>query len=195
VTLPKARCFYGFQIAAKNIHSKTYLLLIDTYVKDPGKENHLLRAIEMVPCIQRKVQWAFKWCDATTASFVECMIAFMAVECIFFLGSFCAIFWLKKQGLMPRLCFSNELISRNEGLHCDCACLLYSKVVNRHPESHIVDIISSAVDIEMEFVINALPVELIGMNSHMMCNYITFCADWLLVTLGCQCHYKTRNLC
>jgi ribonucleoside-diphosphate reductase subunit M2 len=127
-----------------------------------------------------------------TASFVERMITFAAVEGIFFSGSFCAIFWLKKQGLMPGLCFGNELISCDEGLHCDFACLLYSKLVNRLPESHIVDSISSA-DIEMEFVVDALPVELIGMNSPMMCDYIKFCANRLLITLGCQGHYKTGN--
>jgi ribonucleoside-diphosphate reductase subunit M2 len=194
VTSPEACCFYGFQIAVKNIYSKTYLLLINTYVKDPGKKNHLLRVIETVPCIQRKMQWALKWCDATTVNFAECMIVFAAVEGIFFSGSFCAIFWLKKQGLMPGLCFSNELISRSKGLHCDFACLLYSKLVNRLPESCIVDIIISAVDIEMEFVVKALPVELIGMNLPMMCDYIKFFADRLLVTLGCQRHYKTGNL-
>ena len=131
VTSPEARCFYGFQIAVENIHSETYSLLIDTYVKDPTKKMHLLRAIETVPCVQRKAQWALKWCDANTASFAERMIAFAAVEGIFFSGSFCAIFWLKKRGLMTGLCFSNELISRNEGLHCDFACLLYSKLISQ----------------------------------------------------------------
>ncbi len=155
--------------------------------------NHLLRAIKTVPCVQRKAQWALKGCDATTASFAKRMIAFVAVEGIFFSGSFCAIFWLKKQGLMPGLCFSNELISHDEGLHCNFACLLYSKLVNRLPESRIVDIISNAVNIEMEFVVDDLSVELIGMNLPMMCNYIKFCANRLLVTLGCQCHYKTGN--
>ena len=140
---------------------------------------HLLRAIETVPCVQRKAQWVLRWCDSTTASFAERMIAFAAVEGIFFSGSFCAIFWLKKRGLMPGLCFSNELISRDEGLHCDFACLLYSKLINKLPESRIVEIVSSAVKIEMEFVADALPVELIGMNSGMMCNYIRFCADRL----------------
>jgi ribonucleoside-diphosphate reductase subunit M2 len=136
VTVPEARCFYGFQIAVENIHSETYsLLLIDTYIKDPVKKTHLLRAIETVLCVQRKAQWALKWCDAASASFAKRMIAFAAVEGIFFLGSFCAIFWLKKRGLMPGLCFSNELISRDKGLHCDFACLLYSKLVNRLPES------------------------------------------------------------
>jgi ribonucleoside-diphosphate reductase subunit M2 len=193
VTSPEARCFYGFQIAVKNIHSETYSLLIDTYVKEPTKKMHLLQAIDTVPCVQRKAQWALRWCDSTTTSFAERMIAFAAVEGIFFLGSFCAIFWLKKRGLMPGLCFSNELISRNEGLHCDFTCLLYSKLINKLPESRIVEIVSSAVKIEMEFFVDALPVELIGMNSEMMCNCIRFCADRLLLSLGCRHHYKIGN--
>jgi ribonucleoside-diphosphate reductase subunit M2 len=193
VTSPEVRCFYGFQIAVKDIHSKMYSLLIDTYVKDPVKKMHLLRAIETVPCVQRKAQWALRWCNPTAASFAERMIAFAAVKGIFFLGSFCAIFWLKKRGLMPGLCFSNELISRDEGMHCDFACLLYSKLLNRLPESRIVEIVRRAVNIEMEFVVDALPVELIGMNSMMMCNYIKFCTDRLLLTLGCNRHYKTGN--
>jgi ribonucleoside-diphosphate reductase subunit M2 len=193
VTSPEAWCFYGFQIAVENIHSKTYSLLIVTYIKDPAEEQHLLRAIKTVPCVQQKAQWALKWCDTTTASFAERMIAFAAVEGIFFSGSFCAIFWLKKRGLMPGLCFSNELISQDKELHCDFACLLYSKLINRPPESQIVEIISSAVAIEMEFVVDALPVELIGMNSTMMCNYIRFCADRLLLCLGCDRHFKVGN--
>jgi ribonucleoside-diphosphate reductase subunit M2 len=193
VTSPEARFFYGFQIATKNIHSKTYLLLIDTYVKDPTKKMHLLRAIDTISCVQRKAQWALRWCDYTAASFAKRIIVFAAVESIFFSGSFCAIFWLKKRGLTPGLCFSNELISRDEGLHCNFACLLYSKRINKLPESCIVEIINSAVEIEMEFVIDALPVELIGMNSGMMCNYIRFCADQLLFSLGCGRHYKIGN--
>jgi ribonucleotide reductase beta subunit family protein with ferritin-like domain len=145
VTSPEARCFYGFQIAVKNIHSKTYSLLIDTYVKDPVKKMHLLKVIETVPCVQWKAQWALRWCDSTAASFAERMITFAAVEGIFFLGSFCAIFWLKKRGLMLGLCFSNELISRDKGLHCDFACLLYLKLINWLPDSRIVEIMSSAV--------------------------------------------------
>ena len=137
----------------------------------------LLRAIETVPCVQQKAQWALRWCNSTAASFAERMITFAAVEGIFFSGSFCAIFWLKKRGLMPGLCFSNELISRDEGLHCNFACLLYSKLINKLPESRIVEIVSSAVEIEMEFAVAVLPVELIGLNSGMMCNYIRFCAD------------------
>ena len=193
VTPPEARCFYGFQIAIENIHSETYSLLIDTYVKDPTKKMHLLQAIETVPCVQRKAQWALRWCDPTVPSFAEHMIAFTAVEGVFFSGSFCAIFWLKKRGLMPRLCFSNELISRDKGMHCDFACLLYSTLINKLPEPSIIEIICSAVKIEMEFIADALPVVLIGMNSTMMCNYIKFCTDQLLLSLGCNLHYKVGN--
>jgi len=189
----EARCFYGFQIAVENIHSETYSLLIDTYVKDPREKSHLLNAIETVPCVQKKAQWALQWCEPENASFAERMIAFAAVEGIFFSGSFCAIFWLKKRGLMPGLCFSNELISRDEGLHCDFACLLYSKIVNKLPESRITHIITSAVEMEKEFVSDALPVELIGMNSKLMCTYIEFCADRLLQALGCSKFYQAQN--
>jgi ribonucleoside-diphosphate reductase subunit M2 len=170
IIAPKARCFYGFQIAVENIHSKMYSLLIDTYIKDPTEKTHLLNAIETVPCVQHKANWALKWCNSANASFAEWMIAFAAVEGIFFSGSFCAIFWLKKRGLMPGLSYSNKLISRDEGLHCDFACLMYSKLNNRLPKKCIFDIINSVVDIKIEFIVNALPVELIGMNSIMMCN-------------------------
>ena len=193
VTVPEARCFYGFQIAVENIHSETYSLLIDTYIKDPDEKIHLLHAIETIPCVQRKARWALNWCNPTNVSFAERMVAFAAVEGIFFSGSFCAIFWLKKRGLMPGLSFSNELISRDEGLHCDFACLLYSKLLNRLPETRIIEIINSAVIIQMEFIVDTLPVELIGMNSSMMCDYIKFCADRLLIALGYQRHYKIKN--
>jgi ribonucleoside-diphosphate reductase subunit M2 len=143
--------------------------------------------------VQKKATWALKWCDANNASFAERMIAFAAVEGIFFSGSFCDIFWLKKRGLMPGLCFSNELISRDEGLHCDFACLMYYKLVNKLPESRIVEIITNAVEIEKEFVVEALPVELIGMNSKLMCNYIEFCADRLLRALGYSKYYNAVN--
>jgi ribonucleoside-diphosphate reductase subunit M2 len=143
--------------------------------------------------VQRKASWALKWCDPTKANFAERIIAFAAVEGIFFSGSFCAIFWLKKRGLMPGLCFSNELISRDEGLHCNFACLLYSKLINRLSQARILEIISSAVSIEMEFVVSALPVELIGMNSTLMCDYIKFCADRLLLNLDCNRHYNINN--
>ena len=190
---PEARCFYGFQIAVENIHSETYSLLIDTYIRDPKEKDVLLRAIETVECVQKKATWALQWCDREHASFAERCIAFAAVEGIFFSGSFCAIFWLKKRGLMPGLCFSNELISRDEGLHCDFACLLYSKLMNQLPQERITEIITDAVEIEKEFVRDALPVELIGMNSRLMCQYIEFCADRLLVALQCPKHYAATN--
>ena len=193
VTIPEARCFYGFQIAVENIHSETYSLLIDTYVKDPSEKSHLLNAIETVPCVMKKANWALRWCESANASFAERCIAFAAVEGIFFSGSFCAVFWLKKRGLMPGLSFSNELISRDEGLHCDFACLLYSKLVNKLPDARVRDIICDAVEIEKEFVSDALPVELIGMNSGMMCQYIEFCADRLLGCLDVPKVYNVTN--
>jgi len=193
VTIPEARCFYGFQIAVENIHSETYSLLIDTYVKDPSEKNRLLNAIETVPCVQKKANWALQWCNPDNASFAERCIAFASVEGIFFSGSFCSIFWLKKRGLMPGLAFSNELISRDEGLHCDFACLMYSKLQNKLPESRVQEIVMNAVAIEKEFISDALPVELIGMNSKLMCQYIEFCADRLLVAFGVKKVYKTVN--
>jgi ribonucleotide reductase beta subunit family protein with ferritin-like domain len=189
----EARCFYGFQIAIENIHSEVYSLLIDTYVKDVMEKNNLLTAIETVPCIQKKANWALKWCNRDHASFAERIIAFAAVEGIFFSGSFCAIFWLKKRGLMPGLCFSNELISRDEGMHCDFAVLIYNKLVNKLPQDQIYDIIGDAVEIETEFVSEALSVELIGMNSRLMTQYIKFCADRLLLCLGCEKKYGVAN--
>ena len=193
VTVPEARCFYGFQIAVENIHSETYSLLIDTYVRDASEKNHLLNAIETVPCVQKKARWALQWCGREHASFAERCVAFAAVEGIFFSGSFCAIFWLKKRGLMPGLAFSNELISRDEGLHCDFACLLYSKIVNKLPEKRILEIVTNAVEIEKEFISEALPVELIGMNSNLMKQYIEFVADRLLGELGVNRYYKAKN--
>uniref|UniRef100_A0A7S2F600 Uncharacterized protein n=1 Tax=Octactis speculum TaxID=3111310 RepID=A0A7S2F600_9STRA len=193
VQIPEARCFYGFQIAMENIHSEVYSLLIDTYVRDVDQKDHLLRAIETVPCVTKKANWALKWCSADLSSFAERVIAFAAVEGIFFSGSFCAIFWLKKRGLMPGLCFSNELISRDEGLHCDFACLIYQKLENKLPSERITEIISSAVEMEKEFVRDSLPVELIGMNSGSMCQYIEFCADRLLQALGVSKKYNSMN--
>jgi ribonucleoside-diphosphate reductase subunit M2 len=189
----EARCFYGFQIAIENIHSEVYSLLIDTYVKDVEKKAHLLNAIETVPCVQKKANWALRWCNRDYASFAERIVAFAAVEGIFFSGSFCAIFWLKKRGMMPGLCFSNELISRDEGLHCDFACLIYSKLVNKLPPARVAEIVRDAVAIECEFISEALPVELIGMNSDLMSKYIEFCADRLLQALGCEKHFGTQN--
>uniref|UniRef100_A0A7R9WJJ5 Uncharacterized protein n=2 Tax=Pseudictyota dubia TaxID=2749911 RepID=A0A7R9WJJ5_9STRA len=193
VQIPEARCFYGFQIAVENIHSETYSLLIDTYIKDQNEKSRLLHAIETVPCVEKKAKWALQWCERSHASFAERCVAFAAVEGIFFSASFCAIFWLKKRGLMPGLCFSNELISRDEGLHCDFACLLYNQLLNKLPEERVAEIITNAVEIEKEFVTDSLPVELIGMNSKLMCEYIEFCADRLLVALGCPKHYNTGN--
>jgi ribonucleoside-diphosphate reductase subunit M2 len=189
----EARCFYGFQIAIENIHSEVYSLLIDTYIKDIHKKNHLLNAIETVPCVQKKASWAMKWCNRDLSSFAERLIAFATVEGIFFSGSFCSIFWMKKRGLMPGLCFSNELISKDEGLHCDFACLIYSKLVNKLPQKQIYKIVEEAVEIECEFVKDALPVELLGMNSFLMIKYIEFCADRLLVALECEKKYNTPN--
>ncbi|GAB4452255.1 MAG: ribonucleotide-diphosphate reductase subunit beta [Bacteroidia bacterium] len=192
VQFPEARCFYGFQVMIENIHSETYSLLIDTYIKDSDEKNKLFHAIETVPCVGKKAEWALKWIN--NGSFVERLIAFAAVEGIFFSGSFCSIFWLKKRGLMPGLSFSNELISRDEGLHCDFACLLYTKYIqNKLPESTVQQIIKEAVSIEHEFVRDAIPVRLIGMNADLMCQYIEFVADRLLVALGCSKIYNVTN--
>lgn len=191
VQYPEARCFYGFQIMMENIHSETYSLLIDSYIKDPVEKSKLFHAIETVECVKKKAEWALKWIG--NGSFHERLIAFAAVEGIFFSGSFCSIFWLKKRGLMPGLSFSNELISRDEGLHCDFACLLYSQLVNKLPEARVKEVITNAVEIEKEFVTDALPVRLIGMNAEMMRQYIEFVADRLLVALGCQRVYNVTN--
>ncbi len=192
VQYPEARCFYGFQIMMENIHSETYSLLIDTYVKDSTEKNYLFNAIETVPCVSKKADWALRWIGS--GNFAERLIAFAAVEGIFFSGSFCSIFWLKKRGLMPGLSFSNELISRDEGLHCDFACLLYTKhLIHRLPEAQVTAIIVDAVKIEQEFVSDALPVSLIGMNADLMNQYIEFVADRLLVELGCSKHYGATN--
>jgi ribonucleoside-diphosphate reductase beta chain len=192
VQFAEAKCFYGFQIMMENIHSETYSLLIDTYINDPKEKDHLLRAIETIDCVKKKADWALKWIESD--NFVERLISFAAVEGIFFSGSFCSIFWLKKRGLMPGLSFSNELISRDEGLHCDFACLLYTDhIKNQLSQERIYEIILDAVEIEKEFVTVALPVSLIGMNAEMMCQYIDFVADRLLVSLGCQKHYNATN--
>ena len=192
VQYPEARCFYGFQIMMENIHSETYSLLIDTYVKDSTEKNYLFNAIETVPCVSKKAEWALRWIGSD--SFAERLIAFAAVEGIFFSGSFCSIFWLKKRGLMPGLSFSNELISRDEGLHCDFACLLYTNyLVNKLPEAQVVAIITDAVSIEQEFVSEALSVSLIGMNADLMKQYIEYVADRLLIELGCKKYYHTTN--
>ncbi len=192
VQYTEAKFFYGFQIMMENIHSETYSLLIDTYIKDPEEKNYLFNAIENLECVQKKANWALRWIE--NGSFAERLIAFAAVEGIFFSGSFCSIFWLKKRGLMPGLSFSNELISRDEGMHCDFACLLYNDhVVNKLSKETIHDVIIDAVNIEKEFVSDALPVKLIGMNADMMCQYIEFVADRLLFALGNEKVFNVEN--
>lgn len=191
VQYPEARCFYGFQIMIENIHSEAYSLLIDTYIKNSHEKNQLFHALETLPCVSQKGQWALRW--ISQGSFAERLIAFAAVEGIFFSGSFCSIFWLKKRGLMPGLSFANELISRDEGLHCDFACLLYSQLAYPLSEETVRSIIQHAVEIEKEFVVDALPVKLIGMNADLMCQYIEFVADRLLAALGYSKIYQVLN--
>jgi ribonucleoside-diphosphate reductase beta chain len=192
VQYTEAKFFYGFQIMMENIHSETYSLLIDTYIKDVKEKDYLFNAIDTLDCVKKKAHWALRWINQ--GNFQERLIAFAAVEGIFFSGSFCSIFWLKKRGLMPGLSFSNELISRDEGMHCDFACLLYNKhIVNRLSGDIVRSIITDAVTIEKEFVSDALPVKLIGMNSEMMCQYIEFVADRLLVALGQPKVYNAEN--
>jgi len=192
VQYTEAKFFYGFQIAIENIHSETYSLLIDTYIKDSKEKDYLLHAIDTMDCVRKKADWALRWIE--NASFAERLVAFAAVEGIFFSGSFCSIFWLKKRGLMPGLTFSNELISRDEGLHCDFACALYQDhLINKMPTEKVIEIISDAVAIEKEFVTDALPVSLIGMNATLMCQYIEFVADRLLGELGCPRIYDSKN--
>ncbi len=191
VQYPEARCFYGFQIMIENIHSEAYSLLIDTYIQDSAEKDYLFHAVETVPCVKKKADWALRW--ISQGSFAERLIAFAAVEGIFFSGSFCSIFWLKKRGLMPGLSFSNELISRDEGLHCDFACLLYSQLKNKLDPKEVQEIIATAVALELEFVCDALPVRLIGMNSELMCQYIKFVADRLLEALGVPKLYLVTN--
>jgi len=192
VQYTEAKMFYGFQIMMENIHSETYSLLIDSYIKDKEEQLHLFHAIDTIPAIQKKAEWAVKW--ISSESFVERLIAFAAVEGIFFSGSFCSIFWLKKRGLMPGLTFSNELISRDEGMHCDFACHLYNNHIdNKLSEKKIREIICGALEIEKEFILEALPVRLIGMNSELMAQYLEFVTDRLLTALGCSKVYNSTN--
>ncbi|PKX97521.1 ribonucleotide-diphosphate reductase subunit RNR2 [Aspergillus novofumigatus IBT 16806] len=193
VQVPEARCFYGFQIMIENIHSETYSLLIDTYIKEPKQRTYLFDAIDTIPCIAKKAQWAMTWISDKESTFAQRLVAFAAVEGIFFSGSFASIFWLKKRGLMPGLTFSNELISRDEGLHTDFACLLFSHLNHRPDKKVVEDIIVEAVAIEQEFLTDALPVALLGMNSKLMCQYIEFVADRLLVALGNKKYYNSPN--
>jgi ribonucleoside-diphosphate reductase beta chain len=192
VQYTEAKFFYGFQVMMENIHSETYSLLIDTYIKDTKEKNYLFNAIETFEPVKKKADWAMRWID--NGSYAERLVSFAAVEGIFFSGSFCSIFWLKKRGLMPGLTFSNELISRDEGLHCDFACMLYNNhLVNKLPKEQVQKIIADAVEIEKEFVTESLPVRLIGMNSDLMSQYIEFVADRLLTELGNNKIYNTSN--
>ena len=192
ITLPEARCFYGFQIAMENVHSETYSLLIDTYISDREERQRLFGAIREVPAVRKKAEWALKWIGAD-APFAQRLVAFACVEGIFFSGSFCALFWLKKRGLMPGLTFSNELIARDEGLHCDFACELYSMLERPLSQETLHAIVSEAVDIERSFVRDALPVGLIGMNAALMVQYIEFVADRLLRELGAEPIFGATN--
>ena len=192
VQIPEARCFYGFQVAIENIHSEMYSLLIDTYIKDPKEKDFLFHALRNLDCVSKKGNWALRWIE-NAPTFAHRLVAFAAVEGIFFSGSFCSIFWLKKRGLMPGLSFSNELISRDEGMHCDFACLLYSMLKHKLDPKEIEAIITEAVLFEKEFVTDALPVSLIGMNADMMSQYIEFVADRLLVSLGNEKVYGAAN--
>lgn len=192
VQYAEAKFFYGFQIMMENIHSETYSLLIDTYVKDEAEKDELFNALEVFPAIKKKADWALKWIDSD--SFAERLIAFAAVEGIFFSGAFCSIYWLKKRGLMPGLTFSNELISRDEGVHCDFAVHLHNHhLVNKVSKQRIREIIVDALNIEREFITESLPVSLIGMNANLMTQYLEFVTDRLLVELGCEREYNTSN--
>ena len=193
VQLSEARAFYGFQIAMENIHSETYSLLIDTYIKDREEKSMLFNALNNYPCIKKKADWAIKWIQDKRSSFATRLIAFACIEGIFFSGAFCSIFWLKKRGLMPGLTFSNELISRDEALHTEFAVLLYNKLNKKLNKNKVLEIIKDAVEIEKEFICDALPCRLIGMNSELMCQYIEFVADRLSVQLGYDKIYNTSN--
>jgi ribonucleoside-diphosphate reductase beta chain len=192
VQLTEAKFFYGFQVMIENIHSETYSLLIDTYVRDKAEKARLLNAIEEVPCVKAKAEWALKWISSSNR-FAERLVAFAVVEGLFFSGSFCAIFWLKKRGLMPGLTFSNELISRDEGMHCDFACHIYNMLEHKLSDETIHEIVGDAVKHELTFVTDSLPVSLIGMNAEMMRDYIKFCADRLIVQLGAPKLYNAAN--
>jgi ribonucleoside-diphosphate reductase subunit M2 len=193
VQVSEARAFYGFQIAMENIHSHTYSLLIETYIKESSEKDKLFNAITHFPCIKKKSDWSQKWIHDNRSSFATRLVAFACVEGIFFSGAFCSIFWLKKRGLMPGLTFSNELISRDEALHCEFAILLYSKLVKKIDKSRIHEIIKEAVEIEIEFICDALPCKLIGMNSDLMTQYIKFVADRLCLQLGYKKIYNVEN--
>lgn len=193
VQVTEARCFYGYQIATENIHSEMYSLLIDTYIKDAKERDHLFNAIETMPCVKEKADWAIRWINDDDSTYGERVVAFAAVEGIFFSGSFASIFWLKKRGIMPGLTFSNELISRDEGLHCDFACLMFSHLKHKPSQETVYSIIRDAVSIEQRFLTEALPCALIGMNADLMKQYIEFVADRLLVELSCDKIFNVEN--
>ena len=193
VQLAEAKAFYGFQIAMENIHSETYSLLIDTYIKDSLEKNGLFNSLNTFPCIAKKADWAIKWINDDKSNFATRLVAFACVEGIFFSGAFCSIYWLKKRGLMPGLTFSNELISRDEALHTEFAIYLYSRLDDKISKDKILEIVTDAVAIETEFIIEALPCKLIGMNSDLMKDYIEFVSDRLLMQLGNNSHYNTPN--
>ncbi len=193
IEIPEVRNFYSYQIYNEAVHSLTYSLLIDTYVRDKEEKHKILNSIQTIPCVSQKAQWAQQWIENREVSFATRLVAFAIVEGIFFSGSFCAIYWLKKRGLMPGLTFSNELISKDEGLHCEFATLLYSKIQNRISEEQIINMIRGAVNIEKEFVCDSIPVRLLGMNADAMCQYIEFVADRLLVQLNYNKFYKAEN--
>ncbi|MCW7469568.1 ribonucleotide-diphosphate reductase subunit beta [Leptospira kanakyensis] len=191
VQLPEVRCFYGFQIMMENIHSETYSLLIDTYIKDPKEKHKLFHSIETIPAVEKKAKWALRWIGE--GNFAERLLAFAAVEGIFFSGSFCAIFWMKKRGLLPGLSFSNELISRDEALHCEFACILFKMLKEKPNAERVYEIFTDAVNIEKEFITESLSVDLIGMNAKLMQQYIEFVADRWLIELGFDKLYYSSN--
>ena len=193
VQIQEATCFYGFQIAMENIHSEMYSLLIDTYIKDSQEKSKLFNAIDNIPCVSKKANWAIKWINDEKSNFATRLVAFACVEGIFFSGSFCAIFWLKKRGLMPGLTASNELISRDEGMHTDFAVALYELLQNKLSYETIKEIVIEAVNIEKEFITESIPCKMIGMNSKLMCEYIEFVADRLIVQLGYEKVYLSKN--
>ncbi len=193
VQLPEARAAYGFQLMMENIHSEVYSLLIDTYIKKEDEKTKLFKAVENFPCVEKKTKWAIKWINDKRSSFATRLLAFACVEGIFFSGSFCSIYWLKKRGLMPGLTFSNELISRDEGMHTDFAVLLYKKLEKKPKKARVYELIKEAVEIEKEFICDALPCRLIGMNAELMKQYIEFVADRLVVQLGYDKIYNKSN--
>lgn len=193
IQIPEARAFYAYQIYIENVHSEQYSLLIDSFIDNDDEKNKLFSAIDTIPCVKKKAEWAIKWIESKNSTFATRLIAFAAVEGIFFSGSFCAIFWLKNRGLMPGLCLSNELISRDEGMHTDFACLLYSMLDSKPNKEEVYEIIKEAVDIEKEFITESLPCKLIGMNSDLMKQYIEFVSDRLIVQLGYNKMFNAEN--